>query len=676
MSRVSTVLKEKNKYIAGELLVGISRSNLVVFLILGVVIIYMITSEITGNNQEILTLESEGAAWELTEFFNGYANKVELLAVNQDVKNLLQATKAGENITQERDYKDVYDYMLAIQQTDTDNILAVWIGDIDANVLTQSDGFTSGADFEITQRAWYVCTQTGKTFLTEPYTDASTGARIVSAATPIYDEKDNVLGVAGLDISLSNINTIMQQYVIGENGYVTLFSEKGNILYSPNTAWVEKGVSDISGVSENLTDALANQENSFLKYKIAGDTKYGATNTIGETGYMVLSCMDFSQYYGKLIKFTSLLILIIMTGLVVLYKKVEKISFAITKPIEELNVVAKKLAAGDLDVEMQVTLENEVGQLGNAIEKTVARLKEYIVYINEIANVLGEMAEGKLKIELQQEYIGEFETLKNAMLNISESMSEVMHEIQQTASQVGEGADELAKASGMLAEGATRQNTAADEIVETVRVITGQVNETKEDAETSARKTAEVTEMMRKNQEQMNTMMEAMNKIYTTSQEMVGIIAAIEEIADETNLLSLNASIEAARAGEAGRGFAVVAGDIGKLAAESLNAVNSTRELISVSTQEVERGNEIAKSVVEELSKAVTEVDNISKMIHVTADNAVQQAENMEMVEQKVEDISRGISENSAFAQESSATSEELAAQAATLNDLIGKFKF
>ena len=391
---------------------------------------------------------------------------------------------------------------------------------------------------------------------------------------------------------------------------------------------------------------------------------------------MVLSSMGFFQYYQKLIFLVVALIIIFMASLVIIFKKVEKISFKITKPIEELNDVAKKLAKGELDVEMEVTLENEIGQLGSSIEKTVARLKEYILYINEIANVLGQMADGKLRIELKNEYVGEFEVLKDAMLNISESMCNVMEEIQTSASQVGQGADELAGASQMLAEGATNQNAAVDDIVETARSITEQVNESKEDAESSAKATEEVTEMMRKNQEQMNAMMEAMNKIHETSQEVVGIIATIEEIADQTNMLSLNASIEAARAGEVGRGFAVVAGDIGRLAEASIKAANNTRDLINISTQEIERGNEIAQSVVEALDQAVGAVDKISEMINKTANNAVEQADRMENMEERIEDISRGISDNSAVAEESSATSEELAAQAATLNDLIGKFKF
>ena len=122
----------------------------------------MISSEITSNNKEILTLQSESAAWQLTDFFDQYNQVVDLLAVDQDIRDLLSDTKSGEMITEKSGYQKVYEHMLAIQQTDPENVMAVWIGDVDANVLTQSDGFTSGSDFEITQRAWYACTQTGR----------------------------------------------------------------------------------------------------------------------------------------------------------------------------------------------------------------------------------------------------------------------------------------------------------------------------------------------------------------------------------------------------------------------------------------------------------------------------------------------------------------------------------
>ena len=156
---------------------------------------------------------------------------------------------------------------------------------------------------------------------------------------------------------------------------------------------------------------------------------------------------------------------------------------------------------------------------------------------------------------------------------------------------------------------------------------------------------------------------------------MVGIIQTIEEIADQTNLLSLNASIEAARAGEAGKGFAVVAGEIGKLAFESSKAANMTRDLIGVSMEEINKGNTLANDVMSSLADAVAAVENVNAMIIKTAENAVDQAQSMEQIRAGIEEISQGVQDNSAIAQESSATSQELASQAEILNDMVQKFE-
>ena len=156
---------------------------------------------------------------------------------------------------------------------------------------------------------------------------------------------------------------------------------------------------------------------------------------------------------------------------------------------------------------------------------------------------------------------------------------------------------------------------------------------------------------------------------------MVGIIQTIEDIASQTNLLSLNASIEAARAGEAGRGFAVVADEIGKLALESSKAANTTKELIEISINEINKGSTIATDAMDSLKESVTAVNHVNGMIQETAEDAAVQAENMKQLQAGIEDMAHGIQDNSAASQETSATSEELASQAEILNKMVQKFE-
>ena len=371
--------------------------------------------------------------------------------------------------------------------------------------------------------------------------------------------------------------------------------------------------------------------------------------------------MPFLEYYQMLFATIGVLLVIFAVGIIVVMRSIDKSAYALSKPIAELNETASRLAEGDLDVELNVTAENEIGELAESIGATVARLKEYIAYLKEASGALDQIADGKLEIHLEQEYVGEFRQLKEALLHISSSMNDVMKNISASSQTVTSSAGDLANAAQQLAEGSGTQAE--------------QVEESKKDALQSAEETQKVTAMMEQSQDKMQEMMEAVQKIHETSKQVVGIIATIEEIADQTNLLSLNASIEAARAGEAGKGFAVVADEIGKLAQESSKAANMTRELIGVSMEEINKGNQIADHVMDSLKTAVEAVDNVNGMIQKTAGNAADQAQSMEQIRVGIEEISQGVQDNSAIAEESSATSEELASQATLLNELVQHFE-
>lgn len=667
-------MQKTRKGIASQIQMQIGRNVLIVFVLVALVTIFRVSSVVMDAKETELTLESQSTGHQLADFFDQYTRMTEQMAVDPEIRQLLSATKKGDLITETEGYTEVYKNMMDIAGVDSENILAVWIGDIDASVLTQSDGFTSADGWDITMRPWFVCAELGYSVLTEPYVDASTGQLILSAASPIYDDNGKILGVAGMDISMEQITAVMQAHKVGKEGYVMLLSSEGMFVYHPNSEVIQQNIHDFN-VSENIVSAIDDNQNGFLKYKFNGSTKYGYLANISDTGYMVLSSMTPAEYFNQIFILVVMLTVLFVVGVVLIALGMRKTAAQITKPIMELNGTALRLAEGNLDVDLQIDSDDEVGELGNSINETVVRLKEYIAYIDEISEVLARMAEGKLSVELQYEYVGEFQKVKQALLNISASMNEVMEGISDTASQVSSGADDLANASQGLAEGASTQAAAVEELVATATSIAEQVEENRKDAEASARETLKVARQMEENQEQMNLMMNAMNTIHDTSQEVVGIIKTIEEIADQTNLLALNASIEAARAGEAGRGFAVVAGEIGNLAEQSAKAVNVTRDLIGVSLDEIKKGNELAESVVASLKESVEAIEHVNEMIQKTSENAVSQAMSMEQIRDGVEDISQAIQDNSAMAEESSATSEELAAQAMTLNEMVQRFE-
>lgn len=667
--------KNSKKRIADEILHQIGGSAIIVFLLIAVVSIFMVGRlSITAKETE-LRQESNAAANQITGFLEQYTKSVEQLAQNPEIKEVMNEIKPGDDIRQAKKMDTVMKNLVNIANTDTENVMATWISDLDASALTQSDGFTSEEGWDITGRGWYGCIETKETILTEPYVDSSTGKMILSAACPVIDDATGtVLGAVGMDISLDHMTNIMSEYKIGSKGYILLMSENGTFLYHPQSDIIQKNLKDID-ISKNVVNAVESKKDEFFRYQALGTTKYGCLQHAGETGYIVLSSLPLSEYYATLIGMVIALILIFAAGILMITFSIKKSAAQLTKPILELNETAQQLADGNLDVNIQITSSNEIGELGESFQKTVARLKEYIVYIDETSEVLAQIADGRLSIDLKNDYVGEFQKIKTALLNISDSMNQVMIGINESSERVSVGASELASASQVLAEGAEQQAASIEQLAATTNTVADQVENSRREAEASAEATAQTASMIEENQAKMQQMMDAMDKIHQTSQQVVGIIQTIEDIASQTNLLSLNASIEAARAGDAGKGFAVVADEIGKLALESSKAANTTKELIEISMEEINRGNTITVGAMNSLKESVTAVDHVNDMIQTTAQNAVVQAESMKQLRAGIEEMAHGIQDNSAASQQTSATSEELASQAEILNTMVQKFE-
>ncbi len=368
------------------------------------------------------------------------------------------------------------------------------------------------------------------------------------------------------------------------------------------------------------------------------------------------------------------MILILVVSFIISRKLGNKIAIGIEKPLKDLQGRLKTFAQGDLSSPFpEVEVRDEIAEM---IEETKEMADQLDRIITDAGEIMGAMADGDYTVgtKIENEYVGQFVALKDAMRKMNRKMNTTLREVAEASGQVRAGSENLAESSQELAEGATEQAGAVEELTATIETITSSVEQTSEDllvAYKSARQYADEADQSRA---EMEAMMEAMERINETSQKIATIISDIEDIASQTNLLSLNAAIEAARAGEAGRGFAVVAEQIGGLADQSAKSAVDTRQLIEGALHEIEAGNEAAKNATESMQRVVIGIKEVAQSAKTLSENSAQQAKAMEEAEKGVEQISDVVQSNSAASEQCSATSQELSAQSESLNELTSAF--
>ncbi|MFG6383186.1 MAG: methyl-accepting chemotaxis protein [Lachnospiraceae bacterium] len=341
------------------------------------------------------------------------------------------------------------------------------------------------------------------------------------------------------------------------------------------------------------------------------------------------------------------------------------------EPLSKVKDASAELAKGNLDINIAAMYPDEIGEMTDSFEEAAKMIK---LYIAELNRVLGEVASGNFNVVTEVEFKGDFKELDEAIVTITNSLSETLGNIYEASEQVSFGAKQMAESAQSLAEGATDQAGSVEELTATIQNITEAVINSSEKANKSYRDAEAFKAEAEQSNEDIKKLKLAMERINDTSKEIANIIAAIEDIASQTNLLSLNASIEAARAGEAGRGFAVVADQIGKLAADSANSAINTKKLIEHSIMEVERGNEITVKTTAEIEDVIKGIQVLAAATSEISELSATQADSMKQLELGIEQISEVIQNNSAAAEESSATSEELSAQSDSLESLVSQF--
>ena len=530
---------------------------------------------------------------------------------------------------------------------------------------------------------------TSDVYVYEPYVYELQGRNImmISIIAPVYDATGEFLGVAGCDLALADMQT--QNYA--QTGYpsthmVTL-AEDGTVLtdsknpdsvgITAEEAGYENIIKDVQKLKsmqdDNNVNTLSVINDDVINYatKEKGVSVVVPLKLSSGNYWTLYLAVDDSEYTAPIKRDSMKLIWVVavvgVTLLAIIYFIIKKS----LSPVKDILWGAAQLEAGSLKINLPVKSNDELGRLASAINNISITMDNYL---NDISQQLSKMAGNNMNITIDQKYIGDFIPIQTSIEKIAQSLNNTLRQMTISADNVANGSSSVSSGAQVLSQGAVEQASAIDGLASSLENLSRDVTANAEDAHNMNLSIIEIGKNITKSNEEMDKLTGAMAEIRESSAGIEKIIKTIEDIATQTNLLSLNASVEASRAGDSGKGFAVVASEIRELALRSAESVNQTTELISHSLSAVKNGTAIADDTAKSLSAVVKGAKEISESANKINDASQNQKETLLEITRNVNLIEQVVQSNNSAVQESVVTSKELSQQSLHLHSLINQF--
>lgn len=503
--------------------------------------------------------------------------------------------------------------------------------------------------------------------LSSPIVDHDTG-KVVGTICAVYDSI--ILSEMLANITIGETGTL---YIIDDEGYTIADPAYEYVLSHENTILESKEDASLLAFAEYETQALAGKAVFGTMY-YEGERCFMAAMPIeGSNGWVLGGYAPAMEFLGATSNATILTGLIGVAMIVVAALVMFRIAKKIVQPIVGISDVSSELAKGNFSVSVDYYSADEIGVMADNFRDMIRNNGEII---HDVSSVLSEVSNGNLTVNTNPRvnYCGDFAQIEKATNTIIESLNGMVFVLKNTSSNVTSGSDQVSSGAMSLSQGSQEQAAAVEELAASMQDISSQVEDNAKNAAHAKELAATVKDGILLSNENMDALNEAIQQIEKKQSEIKMIVKAIDDIALQTNILSLNASVEAARAGAAGKGFAVVANEVRTLAQKVAEAAKTTTDLITANDEVVSKGAQIAGSTVENLHKVVKETLVVVEKINEISDACVEQAARLDEAAIGIEQVSAVVQSNSATAEQCAAVSESMNKQAGGLEGIVRRF--